>query len=300
MPRPRLAAVCLALLVATAGCGGVPDSGDGTRDPYGVPSTETPLTTGTSAETVVPPREATGTPTTTDPSTPLPSQAFQRAIENHSEALLAAGNFTLRREQVLARWSRNATPPSDATEPRVLVVAADLDADRYRLWAGPEPNESDGDALFEWRYQNGTGVYVPRESPDGDREYVAVGERDGPVPRTVALGMGRGIGNATLRVPLEANGTTTFRGVPVTRYVATERGALSGRTSIRNVTAFRATVLVDDRGVIRKFEYVLRGVLYTDRHYLERFSLTITGVGNTTVRPPGTASEAGAGRVPAP
>lgn len=255
-PRP---VACLLALVVTAGClGGVGGDGGTTRDPYGVP----PGGTDSPGEA-----DATGgtpTPTTTYPPTPA-SYAFRHVAADHTERLRAAGNFTLR--------VTYATEGPNASS-RSFVARVDLSADRYRLERG--------------LYQNGTGVYRLRAG-NGTLERVTVD----PTPRELVLDALVVVENRSVRFPLERAGTTTVDGESASRYVADHPGRYRGADGrVVAVTGFSATAAFDDRTVVRVFEYVLRGVLATDRRYAEHFEARITRVGNTTVRPPGTAVNA--------
>jgi len=279
--RSRLAALCLALLAVTAGCSGPLFGSDGAgRDPYGVPET-------TTAETTTA-RPTTTTPTTTTRTTPPASLSFLTAVENHSAALRAAGQFVVR------YTVRRGVGDPDGS-PGIVQdqrIAADVAADRY--WVVVPPGLANGTYDAGLVYQNGTAIYERDELPNGTVVYRRVPEdrERSPTVRGLALDWVYNPPNASVRFPFERNGTATFVGEEMARFTAdapADFGCVVAGSSpggLRNVTTFRATALVDDRGILRRFECVLAGYRHTDHHAVERVTWSITGVGTATVRPP--------------
>jgi hypothetical protein len=258
MVRTALAVACVALLTVTAGCGGLFGAdGTTTRDPFGVGPT----------------------PTATATATPGPgagaSAAFRRAVANHTEALRAAGNFTIRRTLRSGRVIDGVEPERIGTLGRI-----DLDAERYAF--GRVGTGTDGATVES--YQNATAWY---RKVDGRWRNFSEGLGGGEAtPRRIALQRMAAPPNRSARFPLERNGTATFDGEEMARYTATDPGAFRGRfVDVRTVTSFHATVLVDDRGIVRRFSYGIRGRTVANATVVENETVTVTDVGNTDVAP---------------
>jgi hypothetical protein len=97
--------------------------------------------------------------------------------------------------------------------------------------------------------------------------------------------------NRGLVSDLVPNGTTVFDGNRVRRYTVR---ALPGyaRQKFSSVAEFDVTVLVDRDGIVRLFEYTIRGRTAAGERYEERSRLTVAEVGNTTVPRPTWAGNA--------
>jgi hypothetical protein len=275
--RAAIAAAGVALLVATAGCSGVL-GGDGTpdREPYDVAPTPTP----TATETAKPLRVAT---------------AFRAAVGNHSDALWATGNFTV-------RWWGWSGPMAESSRPTTVEAArVDLDAGRYAWGRGPP----DGVGPFVAEtYQNATGVYR-RVTDGGTATFWDVTESIGPTavtPRKAAVSVARFPAAQAVAIPFERDGRVTVGGERMVRYTADEPGGFRNwSTSIRTVTGFRATAVVDDRGVVRTFTYTLRGRSADGSTVVESQTVRIADVGETTVPwPAGLANATDVGEGPNP
>ncbi|PSQ17367.1 hypothetical protein BRD00_07910 [Halobacteriales archaeon QS_8_69_26] len=265
----------------TAGCSGLfPGGGDSTRTPYDVP--------GTTAET----DEPTAPPTETE--TPPASREFRRQVATHDTALRNAGTFVVRK--VIRRHTGEG--PDDKSAAINRSVVTDLDGDQYWVRGPGEPNDGVYDSGLS--YENATGVYQRTRLNNGTVAYRRVPDDRvrPPTPRTEPLRWLRTVPNATVEVPFERNGTATLGGDELARYTATEPGSVSclavveGFTAgtppneLQNVTQFSATALVDDRGIVRKFECTLSGHRYTGEKYTERATWTVSEIGTATLRPP--------------
>lgn len=286
MDRSRIAALFVVALAVTAGCSGPLLGGDGAgRDPFGVPETTVPeTTTRTTTET----GGTTGTTRTVPTLTPAASSAFRAAVTNHSESLRTVGQFVVRERirQFESVAGENTTSTAN------LTFAADLYADRY--WFGIRNASEEGVYDSGLAYQDGTAVYHRRRLANGTVVYRRISDaRERSVtPRRWALRWIRTIRNVSVMYPFERNGTVTVDGERMVRFTASGLppfGCGSGTrplTDLRNVTEARATALVDGLGLVRRFECVIAGQLYTDDRYRERVTRTLAEVGTATVRPP--------------
>lgn len=287
-----LAALGLALLATTAGCS-APLLGDGTstRTEY-----EVPETTATTEEPTEPPTETTTPPTA--------SPAFRSAVATHDSALRAAGEFEL----VKSNWEYRGARPDE--RPPNRTVAADLARGRY--WSGGSGEPDAGASTAGSVYQNGTAVYNRVELDNGTIAYRLVPEdrERPPTPRMEAVGWLRSVPNRSVLIPFERNGTVTLDGEELVRFTATEPGPIGclggGGTpaygtypgELRNLTRFHATALVDDRGIVRRYECVMTGILYTGDRYTVRTAWSVTAVGTTTYRAPERTVNASGSTVP--
>jgi hypothetical protein len=270
--RQTLAVACVALLAVTAGCGGLGgDRGTPTREPYEVEATATPT--------------ATATPVS-DPGSPRASAAFLEAVANHTAALRRAGNFTIRRTARSGRVTGDADPVRVAT-----VGTVDLDAGRY---AFGRPADDGGPPVVEV-YRNATARY---RRVDGRLRNVTdrVDERTTTLPG-IAARWAYTPPNESARFPLERNGTATVDGEEMARFTADDPGRFRGvYAELRTVTAFSATVLVDDRGIVRRFRYTIRGRDVANATRVESETIAITEVGTTTVPPLSSVLDRAGGR----
>lgn len=281
MVRRPFVAILIALLVLTAGCSGLFPGGDETtreptREPYAVPETRQPPTS-TTATTV----------------TPRASANFREAVRNHSDALRSAGQFVMRER--LYRKTQYLGQGGDVFTSRVnQSFAADLAADRY--WFGLASTPADGVYDSGAAYQNETGVYQRVTDTDGTVRYRRVPGRE-PTPREWAQDRLNYLPNVTVLLPFERDGSVTVDGEEMARYTASEPPYFDScplwpSIDFRNVTAFRATAVVDDRGVVRRFECVVSGYVSADTRVTIRVDWTVTEVGTATVRPPDRSANA--------
>lgn len=104
--------------------------------------------------------------------------------------------------------------------------------------------------------------------------------------------------HATIDATFQREGVETFQGVPVMRYEATGVDALSdswagGENASSWYEEFSATLLLDQDGVIRHYEYEIVWADYHTRSVEE--SYTLSDVGSTDVEKPDWATNATAG-----
>jgi len=268
-PGRPIATVVVAVLLVTAGCGGLaPDDSE-----WGVASDR-----GTYD---VPERTADAlqqTPTRAGPE-------FRRTTENHSVVVSSAEQFLFTDFRHVYRGESGADRP-----PVARTVAADLGADRYWITDGIEPDEDVYDRGR--RYQSGSTVYRRIQGTNGTLSYRRVNDT-GTAPRDVAVWAVRSLPDQVARYGLERNGTVTVRGTDLAKFTASEvppeLGCLPNdqpSPALRTVRTTRVVALVDGQGVIRRFECVYSGVLHTGDRYTERVIWTINRIGTTTVRPP--------------
>lgn len=249
MSRNAGPTIGLALLLVTAGCAGLFPGADGTATP-----------------------------------TPGPPDAYDAAVQNHSEALRSAGQFKLR-ERIAQEFGEGGI----VRPPVTRAVVADLEADQY--WMAAELEPVDGVYLDGSLYQSGDAVYRRIERDDAPPVFRRVPPADTAGPRNLSLDSIRIIRAFTRQFPLEPNGTAVFRGERMTRFSADEFGRIDRCIpwlieSVGSVSDVQVTVLVDDRGIIRKFDCRLDGELVSGDPYTERMVWTITGLDAVEVRAP--------------
>jgi len=254
-----LAAVGLAVLVASAGCTGTEVlGGDGptTRERYGVPSTAT----GTDATT-----PSVRSPTVTVPGRP--------GVADHQRALLDAGSYTM---EIVINDSRG----SRARNYR-QVFRINLTEERYYSNVAVP-----GISHTRIVYQGDVGTFHRFVDDDGV-SYVNDTARspawpDSPLRRSLAVG-GRTLVRRIARYDFERAGTAEFDGGRLERYVASGTDNASGPGT---VTAFVMVILVDDRGIVRRVESTTRGRVEGKGEYVLRYRFSVTGLGTTSVTPP--------------
>jgi hypothetical protein len=175
-------------------------------------------------------------------------------------------------------------------EPFVTVAAVDLDAGRYAV--GEPADDGDGSTLVVEAYEDATGVYRRIDGTFRD-----VTGRDGFPPEQFVRQRVERTPNRAARFPLERNGTATVDGEEMARFTADDPAAVrNAYTDLRIVTAVSATVLVDDRGIVRRFSYAVRGRTFAGETVVDGETIAITDVGATAVRrPDALADTAGAG-----
>jgi hypothetical protein len=258
MARPALAVVAVLLVAVTAGCGGVLEPTDGSRDTYGVPP-ETPTTTGTPG---------------TGETVSVALSGIEPQLRSQERRLRAVGNYTLRqvrnetgaesRVSLLRRTER-----VDATAGRILV------RNRYDLSRGYE-------RARQTFYQDGTRVWnrLSRNGTDPEfrnRTTETPGSAVGSSIDTLAE-----LGRSLVEVPLEPSGSTRFDGEWMVRYTASDPE--SAVLSTKSAKHHSLTVLVDDRGIVR---YVAETVVRDDAGRQKRtVRIEVVDVGTTTVERP--------------
>jgi len=286
--RTHLAVVAVVSLVLLAGCGGFLGGGG---------SGDTEQTAVTEA--------ATSTPA--DENGPAPGTAglSDSALEESHTAALAAQSFTTSLSFELAS-ERNGTERSVFVNRTVEV-----DRENQRLRSVGELVQADGDSLTTTTYTAGeeTGEHrVLKQDGESRTEYRYDTEPyDGAVQ---PVNESEVVDRALLRaIGTDINwtyaGTETVDGETVSRFeasgienvsgfsagaAATDGDVGSNVSADANDTA-TATVLVDDDGVVRQFEYTL----VTEQDGVPvRVSLTVdvTAIGQTTVEEPSWLDEA--------
>jgi hypothetical protein len=157
----------------------------------------------------------------------------------------------------------------------------DLDAERYALSVA---NES-GDPVVVL-YQTGAGVYQR-----AGEEWAFANVTGGTGGLDSSAESFLAVENFSIaEYPLERNGTATVGGEELARYTASGPGSypVGSDTRLRTATAFRATVLVDDRGIVRRVGYAVRGENFLNETFVRIVEFEIADVGTTTVpRPEG-------------
>lgn len=220
----------------------------------------------------------------TDSPTPLDARSFDEAVDSHYGSLRESGRFKL-------RWVRSVTFPEQAVNrtPQSTEVVVDFGSDRYLL--GPDLESQNGIYYSGLRYQEGTTNWQRRELDNGSRIYRRVPPEDPFSVRNYTLARIRSMENFAKQFPLERNGTAVFQGQRVTRYTTDALGPagrclLESRYVIENVSSVKVVALVDNRGIIRKFECKLAGETITGERFTERRLWTITGIGVVEIKRP--------------
>lgn len=228
--------------------------------------------------------------TTTEASpTPFAPGSYEEAVENHPTQLREAGQFKL-------RWVQSVTFPEQVVNrsPVSEVLVADFQSDQYLIGVESaeermEPHDgvySDGSG-----YQSGSTTWIRRVLENGSTVYQRLPPDNEFSVRKRILFEVLAMENHSKKFPLERNGTADFQGQRVSRYTAHELGSaerclFESRYIIENVTSVDIVALVDERGIIRKFECRLSGVTITGERVTERRLWTITGIGVVQIREP--------------
>lgn len=276
-----LAVVALAV---TAGCAGVLGGGEGDRDPYDVPPpTATATATATASGDDSP---AFGPFGRRIPPSDGRALGESDVFAAHDVRIRAAGNVTITRTETVSR--------DNATTSREFAYRIDFDRDRY--WSrvvesGPRWTTT------RVAYVAGETLYRKTVAGGGDPTYETVRDpaRNGTTVGDLPPGAVRGLlVNQGLAANLEPDGTVTFEGRTVRRYTATTLPDET-RRSFRSVAEFELTMLVDDDGVVRLFEYTILARTAVGERYYEHSRLTVRDLGNTTVSRPGWVGNATAG-----
>jgi hypothetical protein len=261
MRRSPLAAIAVVALLVVAGCTGLP--GTGANQP--------------SADAF-----------------PEASAVDESVFDTHAEAL-ANTSFTLTVERTETesnpRAEANVTSSNETS--RFLVdpgAAAYLVHTNATGQTAPVVNGS--------IYANGTATYRLTRGDDGTD--VSTLDRTVPVfdeSRDQYLWrywFGRDAGrleHVAINATFQREGVETFRGVPVMRYEATGVDALSetrlwDEDASEQYEAFSATLLLDEDGVVRHFEYELVFAEVESGPQRIGVSYTLTDVGSTEVERP--------------
>lgn len=211
-------------------------------------------------------------------------------MSNHTRTLRESGQFVVRESIAERRGDRDRRYVNQS-------FAADVRAGRF--WFGV-PADPDGGVYDSGGiYQNETAVCRPTRSADATAQYRCSSHPQGPEPREFVRNWVRRVPDFTVLFPFERNGTVTVDGEAMARYTASEPPYFGcdpvvgpDLARVDEVTRFRATAIVDDRGVVRRFDCVLRAAVADGGRHSESYAWTITEVGTATVRPP-TGNETG-------
>lgn len=249
MARNPISTLFLVLILVTAGCSGLFPSDD------------------------------TGSPSSTAPL------SYEEAVRNHHDALRAAGQFKIREVT-----TKDFDDERFERVPLSREVVADLESDQY--WFGAELEGHNGVYSDGPVFQSGSLVYQRNERDNGSVVYRRVQPEDPFRVSNLTFDHILIIERISLQFPLNRNGTAIFQGQDMTRYTADEMGSAQScvpsvvRERVETITDVRVVALVDDAGIVRKFECTMTGELFDGEQYTGRRVLTITGVGNVVVRPP--------------
>lgn len=248
--RDTILAITLAVLMVLSGCSGV-IPGDG----------QTP-----------------------DSPTPFAHRSYDEAVDNHSAALRETGQFKL-------RWVRSVTFPERVVNrsPVSNELVADFESDRYLM--GPASEEDNLIYQDGAAYQSGSTTWQRIELDNGSMAYYRLPSDDPFSVRKSILHEIWTMENFSKQFPVERNGTAVFQGRTVARYTTdkvgqAERCLFDSRYVIANVTSIEVVALIDNRGIIRKFECQLSGETTTGERFTERRLWTITGIGIVEIREP--------------
>lgn len=216
--------------------------------------------------------------------TPTGSQSYEQVVENHSESLRDAGQFKV-------RWVRSVQFPDRVVNgsPGSNEVVVDLGSEQYLV--GEDLEGHNGIYQSGSLYQNGPTTWQRTELENGSTVYRRVSPDNPFSARNLTRQEIWALENRSKQFPLERNGTAIFQGQRVTRYTADELGTaerclfISGYV-IEHVTSVDVVALVDNRGIIRKFQCELSGETNLGERFTERRLWTVTGIGTVEIRAP--------------
>jgi hypothetical protein len=271
--RTPLLALCLAVLVTTAGCNALGGSGDT------APTTETTTT----AETTTPTTTETATTTTRNATSFPPGIARNGSIVNE-KALMDAHHRILLEEGAVWHLNRTSMNYSNLSiEQRIATGGETLYRDRnvlptsqrYTYWA----NQSI--FLSRERAENGTTTYGAKEGLDQALDFGVFMKR--ATRAAIIDGLTEGNDTQTTLVETKVIDGVRYTTVRVVQKVRTPRY----NESAREVITFNAS----GRGVIQSYEYTYPEPLSpyngTDTHSFE-----LKQLGNVTVERPDWTSKA--------
>jgi hypothetical protein len=261
-------AVAVAVLALTAGCGGFLGDATPDRARYDVPTTTTTAGGATGESSPGP----MGERVPSNGYRPSATADLPGVLSAHERRVRSAGNVTIRRTETITSGG--------TTVGRSFTYRVDFDRDRHRIHL-VETGETN---RTETAYATGETTYRRTVRGGGAPEFGTDedGETVGTVPVRAVQEL---LVNRGLVADLTPDGTATVDGERVRRYTAHTLPAET-RRNFRSITRFSLTVLVDDDGVVREFEYAIRARTAAGERYVEFSRLTVSGVGNTTVTPP--------------
>lgn len=250
MSRNFTIAISLAMLVILSGCSGpFPASGS----PNASPTLDTP-------------------------------HSYEAAIENHTEALHEAGPFKLRSE-------RSERFPDQVVNRSPFTTEFVADFESQQFLVGSELEGHNGVFQSGARYQSGNKTWARGEFDNGTTVYRQIPAAGQFTPRNRTLQEIRVMEEYAKQFPLAQNGTAIFQGQRVIRFTADELGPndhclRQSSKIVENVSSVTVVALVDDRGIIRKFECRLAGETNLGERIRQRMTWTITMVGVLEIREP--------------
>jgi hypothetical protein len=270
MPRRILAAAAVALLLTTAGCGGVLGGDPATRTPFGVAPTPTP----TATPTETPPPTTTAPPTTTETATPAAPPELARALSLQLRRIERLESYTLESDATTevegeVATLRNTTGRIDRSENEGRVLT------RYI-----RPRRSNQSVYATYR-SGGTAV-SKRVGPEGDPLYRILSPDD--VPASAAEQFFADFSGRLRAVAFERNGSATFDGRVMPRYTAS--GVEAAPPGVGDPVDYRVTLLIDDGGLLRMVEQAVVERNEAGDRLVERTRLALTGIDTTTVERP--------------
>lgn len=219
-----------------------------------------------------------------DSPTPFAPRSYDEAVENYNESIREAGQFKL-------RWERSERFPDRVVNQSPFTTEFVADFESQQFLVGSELEGHNGVYQSGPWYQWGNTTWARSEFDNGTTVYREIPAGGQFTPRNRTLQEIRVMEEYSKQFPLERNGTAIFQGQPVTRYTADELGPndhclpQSGKI-VENVTSITVVSLVDDRGIIRKFECRLVGETNLGERIEQRMTWTITLVGVVEIREP--------------
>ncbi|MFT4932153.1 MAG: hypothetical protein ACI91T_002042 [Natronomonas sp.] len=273
MRTSPLSAIAVVALLVFAGCTGLPGTGENQPSPDASPA-----------------------------DFPKASAINGSVFDTHTTAL-ANTSFTL----TIERTRKESDPTADNnftyknTTSRFLVEPG---ASQYLVhttgvgdWLGPNRSTySNGRTVYMLSWEsNQTKMldvgFVPVFNESGD-QYLWRGFFDND--------SGNWFEHAAIDATFQRKGIETFQGVPVMRYEATGIDALSDSSLVdenasRRYEEFSATLLLDEDGVIRYYEYEFILPVFDYRPRRIAVAYTLSDVGSTDVEKPDWVANATAG-----
>lgn len=250
MVRDAILAIALAILVSLGGCSGLlPGSGTSEESP-----------------------------------TSLAPRSYEQAVDNHTEAVVEAGQFKL-------RWERSERFPDRVVNRSPFTTEFVADFESQQFLVGSKLEGHNGVYQSGARYQSGNTTWARSEFDNGTTVYRQIPAAGQFTPRNRTLQVIRVMEVYSKQFPLERNGTAIFQGQRVIRYTADELGSnehclLQSGKIIENVSSVTIVALVDDQGIIRKFECRLAGETNLGERIRQQITWTVTMVGVVEIGEP--------------
>lgn len=295
--------VVVVAMVALAGCssGGSTTTAPGTDAPDSssttVPGTDAPngatTTSGTDGTTT----DGSDSATTTDGSdggTTTTSGPSNSLVADHAAALESAGSFT-----------------SEVNITQDIVQDGNKTTVQINQWTAIDTEANKGlrkqrfTGLFGGNmtintssYTSGDTTYMRAQSPFQGTQYLnasAPYNESGQV-QPVNVTQAGGETYISQNITWSEAGTTTFKGVSVTKYTADGEASFPGLAESMGgnltIESVNAQALVDDDGVVRHMTLHVSGTQQNGNSVTSTIELTTTEVGSTTVQEPSWISKA--------